>query len=77
MRVAGTIASSEIAPRPSSEISLLAIVPATRMPGRRKGDLPEKLEPDDDDVIDEVADTDRVAGGVGGVDGVDDKEAVA
>jgi hypothetical protein len=24
------------------------------MPGRRDGDLPEKLEPDDDDVIDPV-----------------------
>ncbi|QAY74839.1 MFS transporter [Agromyces protaetiae] len=34
-------------------VALLAIVPATRMPGRRKGDLPEKLEPDDDDVIED------------------------
>jgi MFS family permease len=52
-------------------ISLLAIIPATRMPGRREGDLPEKLEPDDDDVIDEVIDD------VDAVDGVDEKEAVA
>lgn len=37
-------------------LALLAIVPATRMPGVRKGDLPEKLEPDDDDPIDEVVD---------------------
>jgi hypothetical protein len=35
-------------------ISLLAIVPATRMPRQRAGDLPEKLEPDDDDLIDPV-----------------------
>ncbi|WP_194828089.1 MFS transporter [Nocardia sp. XZ_19_231] len=39
--------------------SLLAIVPATRMPGRRDGDLPEKLEPDDGDVIDPVEDPER------------------
>ncbi|GAA1445056.1 MFS transporter [Leifsonia poae] len=34
-------------------ISLLAIVPAGRMPGRQKGDLPERLEPSDpEDVLD-------------------------
>jgi MFS family permease len=34
-------------------ISLLAIVPAGRMPGRQKGDLPEQLEPSDpEDVLD-------------------------
>ncbi|RLP77536.1 MFS transporter [Mycetocola tolaasinivorans] len=32
-------------------ISLLAVVPAGRMPGFRRGSLPEKLEPDDDDPI--------------------------
>lgn len=42
-------------------ISLLAIVPATRMPGRRAGDLPEKLEPDDDDVIDPVDEKEALA----------------
>lgn len=31
-------------------ISLLAILPATRMPGFRAGDLPAKLEPDDDEL---------------------------
>ncbi|MGW9631190.1 MFS transporter [Agromyces sp. NPDC055520] len=35
-------------------LSLLAIVPATRMPGRLRDELPEKLEPDDDDPIDPV-----------------------
>ena len=79
---------SRSTPRPACEalqisllglgaISLLAIVPATRMPGAPAGDLPEKLEPDDDDVIDEVDDTDQVADGADGADGVDDKEAVA
>jgi MFS family permease len=34
-------------------LALLAIVPATRMPGRIAGELPEKLEPDDPDDIDE------------------------
>ncbi|WEK14872.1 MAG: MFS transporter [Candidatus Microbacterium phytovorans] len=34
-------------------LALLAIVPATRMPGRIRGELPEKLEPDDPDAIDE------------------------
>ncbi|WP_404431008.1 MFS transporter [Microbacterium lacus] len=33
-------------------LALLAIVPATRMPGRIAGELPEKLEPDDNDDID-------------------------
>ncbi|SDD79889.1 Predicted arabinose efflux permease, MFS family [Sanguibacter gelidistatuariae] len=33
-------------------ISLLAIVPATRMPEFREGDLPAKLEPDDDEIND-------------------------
>lgn len=42
-------------------ISLLAIVPATRMPRRRAGDLPEKLEPDDDDVIDPVDEQEALA----------------
>jgi MFS family permease len=41
-------------------LSLLAIVPAMRMPGYRAGELPEKLEPDDDDPIDEVVDPDRL-----------------
>ncbi|WP_205719795.1 MFS transporter [Agromyces luteolus] len=40
-------------------LSLLAIVPALRMPDYRPGDLPEKLEPDDGDVIDEVPVTNR------------------
>ena len=35
-------------------LALLAIVPATRMPGRIAGELPEKLEPDDPDAIDET-----------------------
>ncbi len=34
-------------------LALLAIVPATRMPGRIGGELPAKLEPDDQDAIDE------------------------
>ena len=42
-------------------VSVLAIVPATRMPGRRDGDLPEKLEPDDDDVIDPVDEKEALA----------------
>lgn len=33
-------------------LALLAIVPATRMPGRIAGELPEQLEPDDPDAID-------------------------
>lgn len=33
-------------------LALLAIVPATRMPGVIAGELPEKLEPDDNDAID-------------------------
>lgn len=33
-------------------LALLAIVPAGRMPGRMKGDLPEQLEPDDPDALD-------------------------
>lgn len=40
-------------------LSLLAIVPALRMPNYREGELPEKLEPDDDDPIDEVVDPER------------------
>ncbi|MCT9869792.1 MFS transporter [Paenarthrobacter aurescens] len=36
-----------------SGLALLAIVPAGRMPGRMKGDLPEQLEPDDPDAIPE------------------------
>ncbi|HEY6801868.1 MAG TPA: MFS transporter [Agromyces sp.] len=42
-------------------VSVLAIVPATRMPGRREGDLPEKLEPDDDDIIDPVDEKEALA----------------
>lgn len=34
-------------------LALLAIVPATRMPGRIAGELPAQLEPDDNDLIDE------------------------
>ncbi|WP_137844043.1 MFS transporter [Microbacterium sp. 2FI] len=34
-------------------LALLAIVPATRMPGRIAGELPEQVEPDDNDDIDE------------------------
>ncbi|WP_223690800.1 MFS transporter [Leifsonia poae] len=34
-------------------VSLLAIIPAGRMPGHRDGDLPEQLEPSDPDDIDE------------------------
>lgn len=34
-------------------LALLAIVPALRMPGRIAGELPEKLEPDSNDDIDE------------------------
>lgn len=34
-------------------LALLAIVPATRMPGRIAGELPSQLEPDDNDLIDE------------------------
>lgn len=41
-------------------LSLLAIVPAMRMPNYREGELPEKLEPDDDDLIDQVVDPDRM-----------------
>ncbi|MGR0218914.1 MFS transporter [Agromyces sp. ZXT2-6] len=41
-------------------LSLLAIVPAMRMPNYREGELPEKLEPDDDDPIDEVVDPDHL-----------------
>ena len=33
-------------------LALLAIVPATRMPGRIAGELPTKLEPDDNDTVD-------------------------
>lgn len=43
-------------------LSLLAIVPAGRMPGRRSGDLPEKLEPDDLDAIDDSVDETADAG---------------
>jgi MFS family permease len=35
-------------------LALLAIVPATRMPGRIAGELPARLEPDDNDAIDET-----------------------
>lgn len=35
-------------------LALLAIVPATRMPGRIRGELPEQIEPDDPDQIDET-----------------------
>jgi MFS family permease len=34
-------------------LALLAIVPATRMPGRIAGELPEQLEPDDNDDVDD------------------------
>ena len=34
-------------------VALLAIVPATRMPCQIAGELPEQLEPDDNDAIDE------------------------
>jgi MFS family permease len=34
-------------------LALLAIVPATRMPGRIAGELPEQVEPDDNDDVDE------------------------
>lgn len=34
-------------------LALLAIVPATRMPGRIAGELPDQVEPDDPDQIDE------------------------
>lgn len=33
-------------------LALLAIVPATRMPGRIAGELPEQVEPDDNDDVD-------------------------
>lgn len=33
-------------------LALLAVVPATRMPGRIAGELPEQLEPDDPEAID-------------------------
>ena len=33
-------------------LALLAIVPATRMPGRIAGELPEQLEPNDNDTVD-------------------------
>ena len=33
-------------------LALLAIVPATRMPGRIAGELPTTLEPDDNDTVD-------------------------
>lgn len=33
-------------------LALLAIIPATRMPGRIAGELPEQVEPDDPDAID-------------------------
>ncbi|MDR6988375.1 MFS family permease [Paenarthrobacter nitroguajacolicus] len=45
-----------------SGLALLAIVPAGRMPGRMKGDLPEQLEPDDPDAIPEPALTDGSTG---------------
>ncbi|MFC9983493.1 MFS transporter [Microbacterium keratanolyticum] len=35
-------------------LALLAIVPATRMPGRIDGELPEQVEPNDPDTIDEA-----------------------
>ena len=35
-------------------LSVLAIVPATRMPSRLRDELPEKLEPDDNDAIDDT-----------------------
>ncbi|GAA2004819.1 MFS transporter [Microbacterium ulmi] len=34
-------------------LAVLAIIPATRMPGRISGELPERLEPDDPDDVDE------------------------
>ena len=37
-------------------LSVLAIVPATRMPGRMRDELPAQLEPDDPDAIDEHSD---------------------
>lgn len=44
-------------------LALLAIVPATRMPGRIAGELPEKLEPDDPDDIDETEPLNPAASG--------------
>lgn len=35
-------------------LALLAIVPATRMPGRIAGELPAQVEPDDNDLIDDT-----------------------
>ncbi|WP_394554048.1 MFS transporter [Agromyces sp. MMS24-JH15] len=37
-------------------LALLAIVPATRMPGRMRDELPARLEPDDPDAIDDTPD---------------------
>jgi MFS family permease len=37
-------------------LSLFAIVPATRMPGRMRSELPEQIEPDDPDSIDDSVD---------------------
>ena len=42
-------------------LALLAIVPATRMPGRIAGELPEQVEPDDPDRIDETVPLNPVA----------------
>ncbi|GAA1669417.1 MFS transporter [Microbacterium lacus] len=42
-------------------LALLAIVPATRMPGRIAGELPEQVEPDDPDRIDEDVPLNQVA----------------
>jgi MFS family permease len=44
-----------------SGLALLAIVPAGRMPGRMKGDLPEQLEPDDPDALPDEPTTSREA----------------
>ncbi|QXT62864.1 MFS transporter [Tessaracoccus palaemonis] len=60
--VAAAIAINEDARLRSLQISLLglamlallAIVPATRMPGRIDGELPEQLEPDNNDDIDDT-----------------------
>jgi hypothetical protein len=40
--------------------SSIAGVSVGAMPGYREGELPEKLEPDDDDPIDEVVDPDHL-----------------
>ncbi|MET0726474.1 MAG: MFS transporter [Leifsonia sp.] len=51
-----------------ASLALFAIVPATRMPGRMRDELPEKLEPDDPDAIvdDTIPDDEYVGGKPGG-----------